>query len=33
VYQYAAIDPPGTARGAKLDIIAWQGGPSYANAD
>lgn len=31
-YQYAAIDPPATARNAKLQIIAWQSGPSYGHA-
>ena len=31
-YQYAAIDPPANARDAKLQIIAWQSGPSYGHA-
>jgi hypothetical protein len=31
-YQFAAIDPPATAPGAKLQIIAWQSGPSYGHA-
>ncbi len=31
-YQYAAIDPPASASGAKLQIIGWQGGPSYGHA-
>jgi hypothetical protein len=31
-YQFAAIDPPATARNAKLDIIASQGGPSFGHA-
>jgi hypothetical protein len=31
-YQFAAIDPPATARNAKLQIIAWQAGPSYSHA-
>ena len=31
-YQFAAIDPPAGARDAKLDVIAWQSGPSYAHA-
>jgi hypothetical protein len=32
VYQFAAIDPPASARDAKLDIIAWQSGPTYGHA-
>jgi hypothetical protein len=31
-YQYAAIDPPASASHAKLQIIAWQSGPSYGHA-
>ncbi len=31
-YQFAAIDPPATARDAKLQIIGWQNGPSYGHA-
>jgi hypothetical protein len=31
-YQFAAIDPPSTARDAKLQIIAWQGVPTYGHA-
>jgi hypothetical protein len=31
-YQYAAIDPPASASDAKLQIIGWQGGPSYGHA-
>jgi hypothetical protein len=31
-YQFAAIDPPATARDAKLDIIGSQSGPSYGHA-
>jgi hypothetical protein len=31
-YQFAAIDPPATARNAKLQIIGWQSGPSYGHA-
>jgi hypothetical protein len=31
-YQFAAIDPPATARGAKLQIIGWQNGLSYGHA-
>jgi hypothetical protein len=31
-YQFAAIDPPAGARDAKLDVIAWQSGPSYGHA-
>ena len=31
-YQFAAIDPPATAHGAKLQIIAAQGDPSYGHA-
>ena len=31
-YQFAAIDPPASARDAKLDIIGWQSGPSYGHA-
>jgi hypothetical protein len=31
-YQYAAIDPPASASGAKLQIIGWQGGLSYGHA-
>jgi hypothetical protein len=31
-YQFAAIDPPATARNAKLDVIASQSGPSYGHA-
>ena len=31
-YQFAAIDPPATAHGTKLQIIAAQGGPSYGHA-
>ena len=31
-YQFAAIDPLATARGAKLQIIGWQSGPSYGRA-
>ena len=30
--QFAAIDPPASARDAKLDIIGWQSGPSYGHA-
>jgi hypothetical protein len=32
VYQFAAIDPPATARDAKLDIIGSQSGPSFGHA-
>ena len=31
-YQYAAIDPPASATNGKLQIIGWQGGPSYGHA-
>jgi hypothetical protein len=31
-YEFAAIDPPSTAADAKLQIIAWQGTPTYAHA-
>jgi hypothetical protein len=31
-YQFAAIDPPATARDAKLDIIGSQSGPSLGHA-
>lgn len=31
-YQFAAIDPPATAHGAKLQVIAAQGLPSYGHA-
>lgn len=31
-YQYAALDPPGTARGAKVEIIGVGGGPTYGHA-
>jgi hypothetical protein len=31
-YQFAAIDPPSTARDAKLQVIAWQGAPTYGHA-
>ena len=31
-YQFAAIDPPATARDAKLDVIASQSGPSFGHA-
>jgi hypothetical protein len=31
-YQFAAIDPPASARNAKLTIIAAEGGPTYAHA-
>jgi hypothetical protein len=31
-YQFAAIDPPASARDGKLDIIAWQNSPSYGHA-
>jgi hypothetical protein len=31
-YQYAAIDPPASAGNARLQIIGWQGGPSYGHA-
>jgi hypothetical protein len=31
-YQFAAIDPPATAHGAKVTIIAANGGPSYGHA-
>ena len=31
-YQFAAVDPPSTARNAKVEIIAAQGGPSYGHA-
>jgi hypothetical protein len=31
-YQYAAVDPPSTAHGAKTKIVAVGGGPSYAHA-
>jgi hypothetical protein len=31
-YQYAAIDPPASARDAKLQIIAWQSGPRDGHA-
>jgi hypothetical protein len=32
VYQFAAIDPPASARDGKLDIIAWQSAPSSGHA-
>jgi hypothetical protein len=31
-YEFAAIDPPATARNAKLQVIAAQSGPSYGHA-
>jgi hypothetical protein len=31
-YQFAAIDPPATARDAKLDVIGSQSGPSFGHA-
>jgi hypothetical protein len=31
-YQFAAIDPPATARGGKLDVIGSQSGPSFGHA-
>ena len=31
-YEFAAIDPPATARNAKLDIIASQSGPNFGHA-
>ena len=31
-YQFAAVDPPSTARNAKVEIIGAQGGPSYGHA-
>ncbi len=31
-YQFAAIDPPATARDAKLEIIGSQSGPSFGHA-
>ena len=31
-YQFAAVDPPASARDGKLDIIAWQSGPSNGHA-
>jgi hypothetical protein len=31
-YQFAAIDPPATARNAKLQVIAAQGAPSFGHA-
>ncbi len=31
-YQFAAIDPPATAHGGKLTVIAATGGPSYGHA-
>jgi hypothetical protein len=31
-YEFAAIDPPATARNAKLDVIASQGGPIFGHA-
>jgi len=31
-YQFAAVDPPASARDGKLDIIAWQGWPSSSHA-
>jgi hypothetical protein len=31
-YQFAAVDPPASARDGKLDIIAWQGWPSTGHA-
>jgi len=31
-YQFAAIDPPATARDGKLDVIGSQSGPSYGHA-
>jgi hypothetical protein len=31
-YEFAAVDPPATAHGAKLQVIAAQGGPSYGHA-
>ena len=32
-YQFAAIDPPASARDGKLDIIAWQNSPRFGHAD
>jgi hypothetical protein len=31
-YQFAAIDPPSNAHNAKLQIIGWQGAPTYGHA-
>lgn len=31
-YQFAAVDPPGTQHGAKVQVIASQGAPSYGHA-
>lgn len=31
-YQYAAVDPPASASNARLQILGWQGGPSYGHA-
>lgn len=31
-YQFAAVDPPATARDAKLDIIGWQSAPRLGHA-
>jgi len=31
-YEFAAIDPPASARNAKMHVIAAQGGPSYGHA-
>jgi hypothetical protein len=31
-YQFAAIDPPASARDGKLDIIAWQNSPRFGHA-
>lgn len=31
-FEYAAVDPPSTAHGAKVDVIAADGGPTYGHA-
>ena len=31
-YEFAAIDPPQTAHGAKVEVIAGSGAPTYGHA-
>ena len=31
-YEFAAVDPPANAHGAKVDIIGGSGGPTYGHA-
>ena len=31
-YEFAAVDPPQTAHGAKVEVIAGSGAPTYGNA-